>query len=378
MIVYFTGKNNEMFSKEMPLSAFEIRDIIDRVDSVTEDDVLTFRIAEFSNASLPNELRGKEFKSDIYKLNALAEKISSLQDFALESFRGLLKAEPTADIDRILQMAYGASDISAIPCSDEYELGEMVIENELMPEFNDLSDEMLEALDRTHVGKMFIEKNGGFLSGGYYCDVGDNELPEIELTINKEQGSFFRVLASPNGDEKNAQWYEIPTDKNTLIELFNMKCHRIQSVLPMINEMYDMSDIYSLNDIAERLKAGGNDAVVKLKAIMEAKNIQGVSAADYYSERLGKYRLDRNTYTLNEYGHKYLEHLLPELRSVRNADLSSFAEEIMTRSGASITSYGALSGQGTDLYPNQNDAQEQEEDEDMDEDEGMIMGGICQ
>ena len=157
-----------------------------------------------------------------------------------------------------------------------------------------------------------------------------------------------------------------------------MKCFGIKSSLPMINEMHDMSYIFQLNDVANRLKECSEEDFIKLKAIMEAENTQNISAADHYSKLLDKYELDRSTATLNEFGHKYLECLLPEKINLKNIDLSSFGEKMLMRSGGNITSYGAISSEGMKLYPDRNNAQEQEDDEDMDEDEGMTMGGLCQ
>ena len=378
MKVYFKGKNGELFPNYFPISAIEIQDIIDRVDKVTEDDVLTFRIADYDNNGVPFRLCGKEFTADIYKLNVLAEKIHSLERPEYSAFCGLLEAYPPKDIDDVLQMCYGAGSIPIYPCNNCYELGEIVIENDFMPELSELSEEIIDFLDQEKIGMSFMEKNGGIIELGYYCEVGDYQPPEIEFTINKKQGSFFRVLASPNGEKKFAQWYELPTDSNTLTKLYDMKCFGIKSSLPMINEMHDMSYIFQLNDVANRLKECSEEDFIKLKAIMEAENTQNISAVDHYSKLLDNYILDRSVATLDEFGHKYLERLLPENINLKNIDLSSFGEKMLMRSGGNITSYGALSGEGMELYPDRNNTQEQEDDEDMDEDEDLSMGGLCQ
>ena len=378
MKVLFKGKNGELFPKILPMSAIELQDIIDRVDKVTEDDVLTFRIADYDNNGVPFRLCSKEFTADIYKLNVLAEKIHSLERTEYSAFCGLLEAYPPKDIDDVLQMCCGAGSIPIYPCNNCYELGEIVIENDFMPELSELSEEIIDFLDREKIGMSFMEKNGGIIELGYYCEVSDYQPPEIEFTINKKQGSFFSVLASTNGEKKFAQWYELPTDQNTLTKLYDMKCFGIKSSLPMINEMHDMSYIFLLNDVANRLKECSEDDFIKLKAIMEAENTQNISVADHYSKLLDKYILDRSVATLDEFGHKYLERLLPEMDCIKDADLSSFGEKIMIRIGANITTYGALSGEGMKLYPDRNNAQEQEDDENFNEDEGMTMGGLCQ
>ena len=378
MKVYFKGKNGELFPKIFPMSAIEIQDIIDRVDKVNEDDVLTFHIGEFDNKGVPYQLCGKEFTADVYKLNVLAEKMKQLESHEMAVFKGLLDNTKHKKIDDILNMAYSASDISAVPCRDHNDLGEMVLENDLMPEYAELPDEVIAVFDREKVGKEFVKQHGGVISDGYYCDFDEYEPVNIEITVGKESGSLFRLLCSPDNNEKHAQWYELPTDRDTLKEMYDMRCHKIESVLPSINEVYDMGVIYALNDIAKRLKNSDRGDIIKLKAVMDAKNSHSVGAVDHYSKLLDKYELDRSTATLNEFGHKYLECLLPEMDRIKDADLSSFGEKIMIRIGANITAYGALSGEGMKLYPDRNNAQEQEDDEDMDEDEGMTMGGVCQ
>ena len=378
MKVYFKGKNGELFPKIFPMSAIEIQDIIDRIDKVTKDDVLTFHIGEFDNKGVPYQLCGKEFTADIYKLNVLAEKMKALDRNENAAFCALVKAYPPKKIDDALNMCYSAGSIPILPCSNACELGYWVIDNDMMTELNDIPDNVVELLDPQHIGEVYLERYGGVIENEYYCDVKEYESTNIEITVDKESGSSFRLLCSRDNDEKHAQWYELPTDRDTLKEMYDMRCHKIESVLPSIQEVYDMGVIYALNDIAKRLKNSDRGDIIKLKAIMEAENTQNILAADHYSKILDKYELDRSTATLNEFGHKYLERLLPKKINLKNIDLSSFGEKMLMRSRGNITSYGAISGKGMELYPNRNNAQEQEDDEDLDEDEGMTMGGLSQ
>ena len=95
-------------------------------------------------------------------------------------------------------MTYGLDSVMVYPCEDCRELGETVIENELLPELENCSDEILELLDCEKVGQLMQEREGGVFVDGYYCVTSGYEPPDIHFEFGEPEQCFFRLLIAPD------------------------------------------------------------------------------------------------------------------------------------------------------------------------------------
>ena len=378
-------KNGEStsFVKEFPMNALEIQDTLDRLKIPDNKPIVQFEISEHDNMEFPFALCLRDFSADIYRLNLFAERLENLDFSEMTAFRSLLKTNPESNFEDILKMTYGLDSVMIYPCSDCRELGETVIENELMPELESCSEEILELLDREKVGMIMQEREGGVFINEYYCVTSGYELPDINIEIGRPENCFFRLLIVPE-DEKieQAKWISLPCETEITADFYNGICLDFQSALPNLksDNTHKISD---LNELAKQISQLSHDDFVKLKAVMESENICEISDMLDCIGRLDEYQFDRNIFNQSEFGRVYLMKNLPadfDSAILENTDLFDFGQGILSNNHGEITSYGVISCRGQELYSVLTVQSEQQiaEDceEDFEEDFEMEMGGM--
>lgn len=399
------NNKNDILVKDFPMSVFEVQDTLD-ILGVPHDRNITFVIFQTENSKLPSALFNRRYTADIYKLDLFAERIEKLNNMEMTAFKSLLTADPDSDFDDMLLMTYGLDCVPVWPCSDLAELGEAMIENDMVEELNELSDELIDLIDREKIGRLCQDREDGVFVDGYYCVPSSYEPPDINIEIGEPERCFFRLLIAPapindESTEQFAQWLSLPCEKENLNDIakdlgidrvHDMVYYDFQSSLPTISDenFGDMHRIDELNDLAQRLSELSDHDFVKLKAVMESEKIHDISDALDCIERLSEYEFDMVVSDESEFGRTYLSKNLPtnfDNSILDTMDLYDFSEKILERTGGKITSYGAISGRGQELYSSitvqceQTQTEENAEDicEDLseeDESEEFEMGGM--
>ncbi len=374
-------KNGEAtsFTKEFPMNVFEIRDTLDRLKIPDDKPIVAFSISEYDNMELPYSLCSREFSADIYRLNLFVERLENLNSSEMTAFRSLLKANPESDFEDILKMTYGLDFVMIYPCSDCRELGETVIENEMMPEIENCSDEILELLDREKVGRLMQEREGGVFIDEHYCVTSDYEPPDINIEIGRPENCFFRLLIVPEEEKiEQARWISLPCETEITSDFYNGICLDFQSSLPNF-KFDDAHKIGTLNELAKQISQLSHDDFVKLKAVMESENIHEIGETLDCIEHLTEYEFDRIVFDESEFGRNYLARNLPanfDISMLKNVDLHDFGREILCHKQGEITSYGVISGRGQEIYSMLTIEHEQQLDEEFEEDFEPEMGGL--
>ena len=374
-------KNGESmsFTKKFPMNVFDIQDTLDRLKIPDDKPIVRFEISEHDNMEFPFALCLRNFSADIYRLNLFAERLENLDFSEMIAFRSLLKTNPESSFEDILKMTYGLDSVIIYPCSDCRELGEAVIENEMIPEIESCSDEVLALLDPEKVGQLMQEREGGVFINEHYCVTSGYEPPDINIEIGRPENCFFRLLIVPEEEKiEQAQWISLPCEKEITSDFCNGICLDFQSALPNLM-LDDAHKIGTLNELAGQILQLSHDDFVKLKAVMELENIHEIGEVFKCIERLTEYEFDRNIFDQSDFGRAYLMKNLPaDFDSVilENADLFDFGQEVLAHKQGEITPYGAISGRGQELYSALTVQPEQQLDEDYEEDFEPEMGGI--
>ena len=366
-------KNGEAmsFTKKFPMSIFEIRDTLDRLKIPDDKPIVQFKILEHDNMEFPFALCLRDFSADIYRLNLFAERLENLNSSEMTAFKSLLKVNPESDFEDILKMTYGLDSVMIYLCSDCRELGETVIENEMIPEIESCSDEILQLLDREKVGRLMQEREGGVFINEHYCVTSGYEPPDINIEIGRPENCFFRLLIVPEEEKiEHARWISLPCETEITCDFYNGICLDFQSALPnlMLDDAYKIG---TLNELAGQILQLSHDDFVKLKAVMELENIHEISAAIDCIESLTEYEFDRNIFDQSDFGRAYLMkniHKNFDCSAFKDMNLYDFGQVILERKQGEITSYGALSGRGQELYSVLTVQSEQQLDEDFEED----------
>lgn len=325
----------------LPVSPPELYDILDRIGADNRYNNVYMNIED---ECIPKAMREGGFYDDIFKLNLLAHRLEKLSQAELAGFTAVLLAHDDYNLNDLILVTYGLDAYPVYPCNDYAELGEVVIDNDMIPEVENCPDELVEHLDRESIGRLAAEQFKGTFVDGYYCEVSDFELPDMEITIGKPSRNEFQILIGET--EKAAQWIPLPcSDDMTGKTVFD-----IRSPLQNIKLVDDIS---KLNEAADRIAKLDSYDFVKLKAIMESQTLKGAGGALSALDELDDYELDRTVRSSGDYCRKYLRRQLPEGfdMSVMNTEcLISVGWSILDRKGGTMTSYGALSGPGQELY----------------------------
>lgn len=368
MRVYLKN-NGYAVSEKFPMTVFEMEDVLDKLKQT--ESVVRFAISEYDNMKLPMSICHRDFSADIYRLNLFAERLENLNSSEMTAFKSLLTAKPDCNFEDMLLMTYGLDSVMVYPCSGCRELGETVIENEMMPELEGCSDEVLALLDPEKVGKLMQKQDGGVFIDEHYCVTSGYEPPDINIEIGRLERCFFRLLIVPEEVKiEQAQWISLPFDAEITSDFCNGIFLDFQSALPNLM-LDDTSKIDQLNDLAKRISQLSHDDFVKLKAVMEAENINEISDTLDCIGRLDEYEFDINISDQSEFGRTYLARNLPanfNISMLENMDLFDFGQGILSHNHGEVTSYGAISGRGQELYSALTVQQKQQLDEDFEED----------
>ncbi len=376
----YLKNNGYAVSEKFPMTVFEMEDVLDKLKQT--ESVVRFEISEYDNMKLPMSICRRDFSADIYRLNLFAERLENLNSSEMTAFKSLLTAKPDCDFEDMLLMTYGLDSVMVYPCSGCRELGETVIENEMMPELEGCSDEVLALLDPEKVGCLMQKQDGGVFIDEHYCVTSGYEPPDINIEIGRPENCFFRLLVARDSEKREqGHWVTLPFDEESHLYLSEMKCLELQSSLPGITRKSfgKVLEVRTLNQFSERLSELSHNDFVKLKAIMEVENINDVAETLDCIGRLDEYEFDINISDQSEFGRTYLARNLPanfNISMLESMNLFDFGQGILSHNHGEITSYGAISGRGQELYSALTVQPEQQLEEELEEDFEPEMGGM--
>lgn len=326
---------------QLPKEPLELYDILDRLGADNKFDNVYMRI---DDDRIPKAMRDGGFYDDIFKLNLLAQRLEQLTPAYTAGFTAVLYGHEDYNLDDLILVTYGLEAYPIYPCRDYAELGEVVIDNDMIPEVENCPDELIPHLDKSSIGRLAAEKFRGTFVGRYYCEVADYEPPDMSITIAKPPRNEFQILIG--ADEKTAQWCPLPYEG----DLSGMEVYGLRSPLPKIQVV---DDIAKLNEVAEKLAVLDRAELIKLKAVMESNCYRGAGGALTALDELDHYEFDASVKTYSEYGREYLSRYLPDNfdTSVMDTDyLGAVGSRILERKSGELTSYGVLSGVEQSLY----------------------------
>ena len=382
----------------LPVSAIHVQDILDRMN-VQSGREIEYKFSKYDFIDLPASCLDKWNKADIYKLNVFAERFEHLEEHEKAGFKSVLMRNPDSSIDDMIAMTYGIECVPVYPASTYAEIGEIAVDNEMLPEIEKCPDEVIGLLDYEKVGKLLAERDGGIFVDGYYCMPDSYEEPDISLTIEIPDKRFFRVLVSPSATTTDqAQWFNLPEDIRRLREYSaewsstpeQMYITEVESVLPNITDAayYEAFWVEDMIALSEQMTCMSKAQIVKLKAVMEAENIQTFSGARAAIDCLNEYNFDPMIQDESQYGKVYACRVFSphfDWSILEDCNMHDFGKQVLSRKHGTMTEYGVLSGKCQKLYTKltaepatmeETEDETEDESEMEDESEGMSMGGM--
>ena len=399
----YLGEEKFFAVLKLPAQSYEIQDALQKLRITSNRDTNPWM--EVCCCEILPELTDVRLDSpSIQEMNFLAQRLAQLPDSEAIALRGVWKRlekeglleEPVRAMD-LINMTYGLDTVMiASNVSNDYELGEFVLNGDLDDDLIRLSDKMVELLDMEAVGRWNRINQAGEFVGNHYAVAGEYQLQHVYDGVNLpamavEKPFVFRlqVAKSPVDDSKEnlstAEWISLPIDRDEADRIarnHNEGCiedcyyYGFESAIPQITEEHfgDMLSFVRLNRLAAGISRMKLSEQVKLKAVLEHEKPRTLEAVQEVVDHLGEYQLDNRVGDADSYFKEYLLRHLDARFDARWLDSLAVCTEgtkLIQRLGAAETDYGIVSARGGQLYALVPFEQEQVQEGAME----MMMGG---
>lgn len=365
----YNEKNDVFTDIYLPASHEEIEDALQIIGG-TADECAT-DIQHFLGED--DLLFGKTIKScNIFEMNYFSQLIQGMSEYDRMQFSGLVQAttDEQPEMKTVINLALNNLKMKCplAPASNDHDLGEFYVENELvggLANLEDLSDEdyewVCDHLDLAKIGKEVREnEQGAFVSGGYIVITDEiQELYDGNPVLPQPKDYIFKVeLAQiPMGDEPNDE-HTVSLKLPATEEDINSKVNEIgldnlqdccfygyESCLPQLCDiLIDVDEIESLNDLAKKLTDTPKEDMLKYKAMLDAVECKDVATAVAVYEKMDGFKLDTNCNCPTDYANKVLQEVdMPMKRELLfYLSKDGYGRALMQSCGVEHTSYGMV------------------------------------
>ena len=299
----------------LPATPYQIQDAFDKL-RLAEGESPYWEITEYHHfeelSSLLNDTCG------LNDLNALAQRLSKLDEQQCTAFTGLLKMEQKKGeeipISRLIDLAYSTDCCHVVDeALNDSQLGRFCAENGFVPEAEALPDHVFNLLDFERIGREHRQREGGILiertadhPGGYVEQRDDlvEAYKTLDLTPKAPEyifhiGIIHHPDAVPGADPSRVVYLDLPAteeqfekteeqlgDPGWLGTVFTS----FDGVIPSMWEMlHTTEDLPELNLLAERLSAMEPKALSAYKALLEAVDCKDLQSAEQLIDALDNY-----------------------------------------------------------------------------------------
>ena len=293
-------------------------------------------------------------------LNALAERLTSLDSRQRTAFEGLVKLQDGRPMepDALITLSEQAKHCQVAPeATDDASLGRVYAANGSIPEVKDVPDRVFELLDFQRLGRRVRQSEGGvFTRQGYVVPDGDwkpaqgqepRSAPEaptgffrLELRLGEERAE----LTLPAGQEL----VEV-RDQMEAVGISNCTVTAFHSRVPQIPEAWATPErLDTLNCLAIRLMVLAERdslALIKYKAVLEVSSISSLEDAMALTERLDAYNLNWAAASPEDVARGELRRSMEEENAdllCRYLNLYGYGEALIQQYGGELTDYGLL------------------------------------
>ena len=293
-------------------------------------------------------------------LNALAERLTSLDSRQRTAFEGLVKLQDGRPMepDALITLSEQAKHCQVAPeATDGASLGRVYAANGSIPEVKDVPDKVFELLDFQLLGRRIRQSAGGvFTRQGYVVPDGNWKPTEgQELRIAPEAPTGFFRLELRLGEERaeltlpaGQELVEV-RERMEAVGLPNCAVTAFHSRVPQLPAAWATPErLDTLNCLAIRLMVLAERdslALIKYKAVLEVSSISSLEDAMALTERLDAYNLNWAAASPEDVARGELRRSMGE----ENADLLcwylnlyGYGEALIQQYGGELTDYGLL------------------------------------
>ncbi len=293
-------------------------------------------------------------------LNALAERLTSLDSRQRTAFEGLVKLQDGRPMepDALITLSEQAKHCQVAPeATDDASLGRVYAANGSIPEVKDVPDKVFELLDFQLLGRRIRQSAGGvFTRQGYVVPDGNWKPTEgQELRIAPEAPTGFFRLELRLGEERaeltlpaGQELVEV-RERMEAVGLPNCAVTAFHSRVPQLPAAWATPErLDTLNCLAIRLMVLAERdslALIKYKAVLEVSSISSLEDAMALTERLDAYNLNWAAASPEDVARGELRRSMGEENAdllCRYLNLYGYGETLIQQYGGELTDYGLL------------------------------------
>ena len=293
-------------------------------------------------------------------LNALAERLTSLDSRQRTAFEGLVKLQDGRPMepDALITLSEQAKHCQVAPeATDDASLGRVYAANGSIPEVKDVPDRVFELLDFQLLGRRVRQSEGGiFTRQGYVVPDGNWKPTEgQEPRIAPEAPTGFFRLELQLGEERaeltlpaGQELVEV-RDQMDAVGISNCTVTAFHSRVPQLPAAWATPEqLDTLNCLAIRLTVLEDREPLKLikyKAVLEASPPTSLEDAMALTERLDAYNLNWAAASPEDVARGELRRSMGEENAdllCRYLNLYGYGETLIQQYGGELTDYGLL------------------------------------
>ncbi len=341
---------------DLPATPYELLDTLDKL-RLSEGETPYLQINEYYNfEELAPLLSGD---SGLYELNALAKRLSELDELQQASFEGMLqmevnKKEGQIQMPRLIVLAYGTGCCHVVDATNDSQLGQFYAENGFVPEVDDLSDKLFNMLDFERIGRELRQNEGGvFTERGYVVRHSEPEKVFDMLDLAPKQPDYQVLLRLADGDALKFPQEHLPATSQ-----FRCLDCRIPQLMGAIEASGSVEEV---NDFAQRLSVLTDKEIVRYKAALAATACADLHDAVTLLDKLDHFMLDTTVSSPEDAALSELNVILASSAAEhlqQYLNLPAYGRDLLERDNALITPYGRM--ERDDSQPMQSPFQEQD------------------
>lgn len=377
----------------LPATPYELRDALERL-GLKENERMGMEITGYTD--FPYLMPYLEDADNPYELNALAEKLSSLDDGERTIFAGLLQMDVKGrqgdiPLTRLIDLAYSTDSCHYLSETlNDSQLGRFYAENGFIAEVEAVPDEIFEFLDFEMLGrKMRGNENGVFVDRRTYGASGyvvrHGEIMEAHKNMDfspKTPDYTVLVEISKAGRESSGKTtllkmpctYQQFGETAAQVEAGSwseLDYRYIDCSVPMLADaIASAGDLSEVALLAKRLQEMQPKDLAAFRALIEATECADLYSALTLSDTLDRYVHSPEYKTPVELARGELNFLLDSRaleKLLPHVDLQAYGKTLMENDYAVMTEYGMIERRDGQPIQKHNHQQAQS---------GMQMGGM--
>ena len=342
---------------ELPADPYTILDAWERLRPAPDTRV-EWEIEDYGE--FPVLFPGLQSGEGFPALNALAERLTSLDSRQRTAFEGLVKLQDGRPMepDALITLSEQAKHCQVAPeATDDASLGRVYAANGSIPEVKDVPDKVFELLDFQLLGRRIRQSAGGvFTRQGYVVPDGNWKPTEgQEPRIAPEAPTGFFRLELQLGEERaeltlpaGQELVEV-RERMEAVGLPNCAVTAFHSRVPQLPAAWSTPErLDTLNCLAIRLMVLAERdslALIKYKAVLEVSSISSLEDAMALTERLDAYNLNWAAASPEDVARGELRRSMGEENAdllCRYLNLYGYGETLIQQYGGELTDYGLL------------------------------------